>query len=105
MQIVAERAIASSGLPHAATLEPVSTEDLPLQGTVPPALPAASTAHGPPSGSGMPSSQHPLACPAVSPGSSEMGAGGEDIVGVNVAGDMRGSSPPLLFRQWISWKR
>uniref|UniRef100_A0A8B9RXG2 Amyloid beta precursor protein binding family B member 3 n=1 Tax=Accipiter nisus TaxID=211598 RepID=A0A8B9RXG2_9AVES len=30
-KIVAERAIASSGLPHAATLEPVSTEDLPLQ--------------------------------------------------------------------------
>ncbi|XP_010564295.1 PREDICTED: amyloid beta A4 precursor protein-binding family B member 3 [Haliaeetus leucocephalus] len=30
-KIVAERAIASSGLPHAAMLEPVSTEDLPLQ--------------------------------------------------------------------------
>uniref|UniRef100_A0A663EJ69 Amyloid beta protein binding family B member 3 n=1 Tax=Aquila chrysaetos chrysaetos TaxID=223781 RepID=A0A663EJ69_AQUCH len=30
-KIVAERAIASSGLPCAATLEPVSTEDLPLQ--------------------------------------------------------------------------
>uniref|UniRef100_A0A8C0C1T0 Amyloid beta precursor protein binding family B member 3 n=1 Tax=Buteo japonicus TaxID=224669 RepID=A0A8C0C1T0_9AVES len=47
-KIVAERAIASSGLPHTATLEPVSTEDLPLQGTVPPALPAASPAHGEP---------------------------------------------------------
>ncbi|XP_076205926.1 LOW QUALITY PROTEIN: amyloid-beta A4 precursor protein-binding family B member 3 [Aptenodytes patagonicus] len=30
-KIVAERAAASSGLPRAATLEPVSTEDLPLQ--------------------------------------------------------------------------
>ncbi|NWR67607.1 APBB3 protein, partial [Bucorvus abyssinicus] len=30
-KIVAERAVASSGLPRAATLEPISTEDLPLQ--------------------------------------------------------------------------
>ncbi|XP_054697833.1 amyloid-beta A4 precursor protein-binding family B member 3 [Grus americana] len=30
-KIMAERAIASSGLPRAATLEPISTEDLPLQ--------------------------------------------------------------------------
>lgn len=36
MQIVAERAVASSRLPRAATLEPISAEDLPLQGTVPP---------------------------------------------------------------------
>lgn len=35
MQIVAERAVASSRLPRAATLEPISAEDLPLQGTVP----------------------------------------------------------------------
>ncbi|GAB0196227.1 amyloid-beta A4 precursor protein-binding family B member 3 [Grus japonensis] len=30
-KIMAERAVASSGLPRAATLEPISTEDLPLQ--------------------------------------------------------------------------
>ncbi|NXL86457.1 APBB3 protein, partial [Alectura lathami] len=30
-KIVAERAVASSRLPHAATLEPISTDDLPLQ--------------------------------------------------------------------------
>lgn len=35
LQIVAERAVASSRLPRAATLEPISAEDLPLQGTVP----------------------------------------------------------------------
>lgn len=33
LQIVAERAVASSRLPHAITLEPISTNDLPLQGT------------------------------------------------------------------------
>lgn len=73
MQIVAERAVASSGLPHTTMLEAISTEDLPLQGTIPLVLPAAPSAHSTTSGSGMPSSQSPLASPAVSPGSLGMG--------------------------------
>lgn len=61
LQIVAERAVASSRLPRSMTLEPVCTKDLPLQGTVPPELLAAPPAQSPPSGSRMPSDQSPLA--------------------------------------------
>lgn len=66
LQIVAERAVASSGLSRAAMLEPVSTDDLPLQGTIPSALPAALCAQSPPLGSGIPGSHSPLACLALS---------------------------------------